>query len=221
MTAIVFSSIEPGSRKNVFRRRRFETVLRLIDSAIAETGRCRILDIGGEARYWRGVDDLLQARPVTVDLVNLEAEPVSDSRFTSHAGDGCDLSQFEAGRFDLVHSNSVIEHVGDWPRQMAFASEVRRLAPRYYVQAPCFWFPIEPHYRAPLFHFLPRPIRAQLLYRFKLGFSDGKGDYSQAMLNAEDARLPDAAQFRALFPDARLEKERWLGFTKSLMAVKG
>lgn len=213
-------SIEPHSRANSFRRKRFAVVLDLIDRAIAEHGRCRILDVGGEAGYWRAMDDLLDGRPVSIDLVNLEAEPVDDPRMRSHKGDACDLSTFAAEGFHLVHANSVIEHVGDWTRMKAMARDVARIAPRYFVQSPYYWFPIEPHWRVPALHWFSDPIRAKILLALKPGFSNPR-TFDEAMEEAQSARILDVQQLATLFPEARIERERVFGLTKSIMAVRG
>lgn len=214
-------SIDPGSKTNSFRRKRFDHILKLIDEIIAKKGQCRILDVGGEDRYWQGVSDLLQERNVSIDLLNLHAEEVSDPMFRSFVGSGCDMSQFDDMSYDLVHSNSVIEHVGGWQNMKAFAKEVRRLAPRYFVQAPYFWFPIEPHHRALFVHWIPESWRCKLLYKLKLGFPYAPKNYDEAMMDVQDAHLPDGAQMKFLFPDATHVPERFLGvFVKSLMAIR-
>jgi hypothetical protein len=51
--------------------------------------------------------------------------------------------------YDIAFSNSVIEHVGDWERQAAFASEIRRVGKNLWIQTPAKECPIEPHYLAP------------------------------------------------------------------------
>jgi hypothetical protein len=213
-------SIEPHSRANSFRRKRFAVVLDLIDRAIAEHGRCRILDVGGEAGYWRAMDDLLDGRPVTIDLVNLEAEPIEDPRMRSHKGDACDLSSFASEGFHLVHANSVIEHVGDWTRMKAMARDVARVAPRYFVQSPYYWFPIEPHWRVPALHWFSDPIRAKILLALKPGFANPQ-TFDEAMEEAQSARILDVQQLETLFPDAKIQRERVFGLTKSIMAVRG
>ncbi len=58
----------------------------------------------------------------------------------------------------VVFSNSVIEHVGTWEDQQAFAAEVRRVGRRLWV--PAYECPIEPHYLAPLVHYLPKEVQA-------------------------------------------------------------
>jgi hypothetical protein len=123
--------------------------------------------------------------------------------------------------FDIAHSNSVIEHVGDWERVESFAITTRRLAPRYYVQTPYFWFPIEPHFSALFFHWLPEVTRARRVMKRDLGFNPRATTVAEAMRSVQSARLLDKAMMRALFPDARLEEERVLGLTKSLIAVRG
>jgi hypothetical protein len=124
------------------------------------------------------------------------------------------------GTFDLVHSNSTIEHVGPWLQMLKAAAEITRLANAYYVQTPNFWFPVEPHFRAPLLHFLPE-LRARLVMRVRLGFAETRSEtMSDAMLQVQDARLLDRRQLAALFPDAEILDERFFGLTKSLIAIR-
>ncbi|NJK36721.1 MAG: class I SAM-dependent methyltransferase [Oscillatoriales cyanobacterium RM1_1_9] len=44
-------------------------------------------------------------------------------------GDACEVLDFSDNSFDLVFSNSVIEHVGSLERQTVFAQNVQRLSP--------------------------------------------------------------------------------------------
>ncbi len=113
---------------------------------------------------------------------------------------------FEDASFAIGYSNSVVEHLDptDRPR---FAAELRRVSGRYFVQTPNRWFPIEPHVLLPGFQFLPLAARRRL---WGLGVS--KDPFS-------DIRLLDAAELRALFPDAVIVRERFAGITKSLIAI--
>ncbi|WP_255695553.1 methyltransferase domain-containing protein [Rhodohalobacter sp. 614A] len=51
-------------------------------------------------------------------------------------GDALDMHMFEDKSFDVVFSNSVIEHVGSFENQRRFADEVRRVGKAYWVQTP-------------------------------------------------------------------------------------
>ena len=69
-------------------------------------------------------------------------------------GDACALP-FGDGEFDVVHSNAVLEHVGDRERQRLMVSESLRVARRVFISTPNRAFPIEVHTRLPLVHWLP------------------------------------------------------------------
>jgi hypothetical protein len=121
---------------------------------------------------------------------------------------------------DLVHSNSVIEHVGIWDNMLRVAANVRRLAPAYFVQTPYFWFPIEPHFRVPLFHWLPESLRYRLILACSLGYHRKASSVSDAVRSVQSAVLLDCRQYATLFPDAEIRCERFCGLTKSLMAIR-
>jgi hypothetical protein len=196
----------------------------IIETCFARSGQCRILDIGGEAVYWKMLDeDYLRHHNVMVTMVNSEIERIGGTPapdlFTAGLGDGCDLP-YPDNAFDMVHSNSVIEHVGDWKRMVAFAAETRRLAPCYFVQMPYFWSPFEPHFGVPFFHWMPEPTRISLLMRRPCGQFPRAKDVGQAAEFAQDSRLLDRKQFTFLFPDANILTERFLGIPKSLMAKR-
>ena len=148
-----------------FRQKRYQQARVLIDEIVSKYGRCRILDIGGTEWYWSIASTHINDPRILVDLVNLERQNTTKPNFRSFVGNACDLGGLDDMSYDFVHSNSVIEHVGIWDNMMRFASNVRRLAPVYFVQTPYYWFPIEPHFRVPMFHWLPESLR----YRTHLG----------------------------------------------------
>jgi hypothetical protein len=206
--------------RNRFRQSRLQRLMPIIDEAVAAAGTCNILDIGGKADYWLGLESIWRDRPCHITLLNLDEEPVPDHRFASLAGDGRDLSRFRDFSFDLAHSNSTIEHVGTWWQQLRMADEVRRVGRRYFVQTPNFWFPIELHFRLPLIHWLPEPSRVSMVMHHAYGFYPQAESWDDAHRILDDVRLLDARAMARLFPDAVIERERLAGLTKSLIAIR-
>ncbi|MDX3910523.1 MAG: class I SAM-dependent methyltransferase [Sphingobium sp.] len=180
----------------------------------------RLLDIGGTRAYWEGVRDLWQHLPLDITIVNIGAEARDDPPYQLRGGDACNLFDHADGSFDVVHSNSVIEHVGHWAEITAMAKEIQRLAPHYFVQTPNYGFPLEPHYRTLFFHWLPESMRASILTKRKLGFRGPEASFDDAMLNVQTVNLLTARQMAALFPDARIAREKVAGLSKSLIAIR-
>lgn len=202
-----------GSRLRV---RRLAYLMPLMETIFREKGAVRILDVGGTVQYWSLVaPDYLTARRAEITLVNLPGalHDAAVPPFRVAEGDGCDLAMFADHAFDLVHSNSVVEHVGDWSRMKAFAHEVRRLAPTYFVQTPNFWFPIEPHFICPFIHWLPEPVRVRLLLLTR-------ETVDEAVAAVQNARLLNRTMMASLFPDAEIVTERLALLPKSLIAIR-
>lgn len=204
---------------NRFRRKRFEIVLDLLKKVSVGKSKVRVLDIGGTTDYWDEVKPLWSDLPLEITLVNVNAPSSDEPPYFLRGGDACQLA-FPDHHFDLVHSNSVIEHVGHWKDISAMASEVRRLAPRFYVQTPAFEFPLEPHYRTLFFHWYSESRRAAMLVAKGRGFTPQKPDLGAAMEHVQSVNLLTARDMRFLFPDAQLRSERVLGLTKSHIAVR-
>ena len=183
-------------------------------------GSCRILDVGGEEIYWKIAQEFLDESNIEIHLLNIAPVAVAGKKFTCLVGDAADLGHLRDNSYDLVHSNSVIEHVGSWRRMQTMALHVRRLAPAYYVQTPYFWFPYEPHFRFPIFHWLPEQVRYRLLLNFSLGFGGKRDTVDAAVAAVQSSSLLDVRQFSTLFSDATILRERVLLLTKSLMAIR-
>lgn len=204
-----------------FRQKRFHHVKKLIDDILDRKGSCKIIDIGGEQSYWNIADDFIARQNIEVHMFNVADVQTTRPNFKSYLGDAAELNTLEDNAYDLVHSNSVIEHVGGWEQMARMAVNVRRLAPKYFVQTPNFWFPYEPHFRCPAFHWLPEQVRYRMLLNFRMGFAPQRQqNVDEAMRRIHSTSLLDRRQMRALFPDADIVAERFGFLTKSLMAIR-
>jgi hypothetical protein len=100
-----------------------------------------------------------------------------------------------------------------------FADVVRTMAPRYSVQTPYRYFPVEPHWVFPAMQFLPLRVRSWIAPRWPLGHTHGwtAEDAQDEVMSIELLSLTD---MRTYFPDARIVWERLAGLPKSMTAIR-
>lgn len=193
------------------------TLFRLLRIAPETT----VLDVGG-------TNDLWQLAPFLPRLVILNQPRASADVGAGPSmvyADGLALP-FADRSFDLVFSNSVIEHVGNERAQQTFAREVARVGAAYWVQTPHRGFPVEQHLWTPLLHWLPQRAQKRLLERHITPWewlARPKPDEREFYVAhyCESVRLLGRRQMRSLFPDASIFSERSLGWPKSLIAYRG
>ncbi len=176
-----------------------------------------ILDVGGTPFNWS-----LVAQPARVTLLNpAPPDPVAPlpPQLSWVRGSGTALAWPDAA-FDVVFSNSVIEHLATLEEQRAFARELRRVGRGLWVQTPARGFPFEPHLLAPLVHYLPRRWQRRLIR-----WCTPWGWIARPSQAAVDdflarTRLLSGRELAELFPDCEIRRERFLGLARSYVAVR-
>jgi hypothetical protein len=175
--------------------------------------RMRVLDLGGVVQHWRNCP----VKPASVVVVNLLPE-AGDDRITAVQGDACNPPPaVQNAKFDLVYSNSTIEHVGGHARRCDFADVIHAMAPYHWIQTPYRYFPIEPHWLFPGLQFLPQCTRAWAIRHWPL--SPARPNPEQALRDVLEVDLLSTTQMQYHFPRSEVVRERVLGLTKSLIAV--
>jgi hypothetical protein len=185
-----------------------------------------ILDAGGSSIYWieRGIAD---DERFEISVLNIDDEEFSKRephpRITEIVGDATKLSEsFAPASFDIVFSNSVIEHVGGLREQRSMADGVRAVGNAYYVQTPNRRFPLEPHFIDPIYLSpLCHPIMPQAVRVWAAGRTASGGDTEEetrAILAS--IRLMNKQELAASFPDASVEPERFFGLAKSWLVYR-
>lgn len=201
----------------IWRARRFELFL----ETIAPRPTDRLLDVGGYPWFWEAAPQIV----ARIDTLNVA--PVDWSSATAPAneirilvGNGCKLD-FPDQAYDIAYSNSVIEHVGSWAEQQAFAAELRRVGRAVWCQTPareCF---LEPHYLTPFVHWLPRAVQKRVVRWCTVWGWLTRPDRAEVERMVDEIRLLSLAEMRTLFPDCEIRRERLLGvFVKSYVAVR-
>ena len=199
------------------RKQRFEFFAQLLSTVPKPI---TILDVGGTQTFWEtmGYTDEPQ---VTITLLNINLPDVRYRNFIGIEGNALNMTQFQDKEFEVMFSNSVIEHVGIFSDQKRMAQEVMRIGKRFFIQTPNYYFPIEPHVLLPAYHWLPKSVRIYLTRHFKLGGRNKITEYEKAKDLIERTRLLKKKEFITLFPGAPIYEEKFLGMVKSFVAYAG
>lgn len=179
------------------------------------TAETRVLDVGGTWFNWS-----LLPNPPRLTMLNLSPPEIEEgANATWLIADGRRLP-FKSHSFDVVFSNSVIEHLGSLENQGSFAEECRRVGLRYYVQTPNRRFPIEPHLITPFMHWLPAAVQRRLLRNFTVRGLLTRPTDREGTRFLSELRLLEKREMQQIFPDAEIWHERVLGLSKSLIACR-
>ncbi len=197
-----------------FRQRRFDFFWNALGKHVCgkEAGTQWWLDLGGGPGSYllAQLETRARAMPRVILLDRGEAELRDAQARFPHAQLVCadgERLPFAAGAFDLVFCNSVIEHVA---HPDALAAEICRTGRHFFVQTPNEKFPLESHSHMPLpfFRALPRTLQWWM--------ARGAGASWDYLMSV---RYLTEAELRALFPDARILRERAFGLTKSFYVL--
>jgi SAM-dependent methyltransferase len=206
----------------------------LFRAAFGLDAQTRILDLGSE--WGSNIHAVLAGTPVRPEntyIADINPEVLERGRqdygFVPVLVDASGKLPFPDGFFDIVYCSSVIEHVTipkeqvwalrsgrefrqrSLAHQREFAREIQRVGRQFFVQTPYRWFVLESHSWLPFVAFLPRWLLLPLL-KFAAGFWPKSTNPDWCLL--------DRRELKSMFDDAEIRDEKWLGLTKSIMAVK-
>jgi hypothetical protein len=187
----------------------------------------RIIDLGGTVPFWRGwgitADDRLHVTLINNHHVDKTAAGYGQPgpNIENCLMDANDVTVGLLRSFDLVFSNSFIEHLGSRSEQATLASKICESGKPYFIQVPNKSSPLDPHFPspfAPFFAMYPRRMQAALLARFRLGSGTKSGSVEAAMERLRFYNPLGLSDVKAMFPGAKFALERPLGVPMSVLA---
>ncbi len=182
------------------------------------TPKTTILDVGGDLFNWLLIDC-----PAQVTILNVK-EPrggISDlpPNFRFVLGDGTQLIYSDRS-FDIVYSNSVIEHLYTYENQRRFACEAMRVGKYLWIQTPNKRFCVEPHLITPFVHWLPKIVQRRILRNCTIWglITRPSQQYIDGFL--DEVRLLSFDEMQEFFPGYEIQHEKFLFFTKAFVVLR-
>lgn len=209
-------SDNPDSLGAKFRNQRNKDFEDLFFKNFSKNEPIRVLDVGGAAYFWN-TSSLPSLPNIEIILLNLGVEEIDHPKIKSVVGDATDMSEFEDNSFDLVFSNSVIEHLYTKENQQKMANEIIRVGKKHFIQTPNRYFPVEAHYALPFAQYLPKDLVYFFLTKTKLSRLQ-KWDPKDAQQYLDEIRLLDLREMQQLFPNSNMYLEKVMGMIKSISA---
>jgi len=146
---------------------------------IQPTEKQSILDVGFSDREYSASDNFLEKHyphPENITALGIDTANEFPRRYPKVKVVTYNGREFPFAdkQFDIVWSNAVIEHVGDFPKQVFFLREMLRVGRVVYFTTPNRYFPIEVHTRLPLVHWLPKKHFERIARLLGKGWATGE-----------------------------------------------
>lgn len=187
----------------------------------------RIVDLGGTVPFWRGwgltPQDQLRITLINNHHIDTTAAGFGDqgSQIINRVFDANDVTTDYLASFDLIFSNSFLEHLDSRQAQARLAAKICDSGKPFFIQVPNKNSPVDPHFPTPLapfFAIYPRKVQAALLTRGRFGSGAKSADMNDAMERMRFYNPLGLNDMRALFPVANFAIERPLGVPMSVLA---
>lgn len=206
---------------NVSRRRKLE----LFYKTFHPTQHTTILDVGAEVNPRGNSNQQLidsYSWKDRISAVNLSEAHISNIKtfypeIDARVADACALP-WPDKHFDVVWSNAVIEHVGDFQKQRQMAAEIMRVGKAWFVTTPNRWYPFEFHIRLPFVTWLPG--KTYLRIARLIQYSHVRKRYVFGV-KRDGLRLMTARELRECFPGSKIIKHGVTFMAETLIAVGG
>jgi ubiquinone/menaquinone biosynthesis C-methylase UbiE len=177
----------------------------------------RILDLGGTVAFWY-LNGFANNSQIEIVVLNLAAQPTKFKNIKSIVGDARSLSRFKDKQYDVVFSNSLIEHIGDLKAQEKMGKEIMRIGKKYFVQTPNRFFVLEPHFFIPFFYLIPENLKFFVVKNLSLKWWLKPDKDSKIKSWIKSIRLLDEGEMKNIFKKGFVHREKFLGLTKSLIS---
>lgn len=212
----LLDNTNPNSLANKFRRKRYKIFGEIIKDFPRPV---KILDAGGTVNYWEQMG-IAGNEEFEITIVNLEIpQNMLYNNIILAKGDVTDLSMFRDKSFDIVFSNSVIEHIPTAEGRQRMADEIKRVGKSYFIQTPNYYFPFEPHFLLPLFQYYPKRFKIFLLTHFNIGWFKKCENNEVALRLLENNKLLKPVELKSYFPSSKIFYEKFLLFNKSIIVI--
>lgn len=172
------------------KRSRVEKLEQII-TLLKPTDHDRLLEVGIADHEYSEVDNFLiknypyQNRLAALSLGDAPsfAKQYPNVRLVCYAGGKFPL---ETNEFEIVHSNAVIEHVGQRDAQILFLSELVRVAKKGMITTPNKFYFIEVHTRIPFVHWFGKSIFDAVAKAIGKGWASGDYMYLLSYKDLDD-----------------------------------
>jgi hypothetical protein len=207
---------------------REQRLKRFNDFMSVVTGPVRLIDLGGTIKFWENWG--LAKKPLLdVTVVNSheldkchQDDPITLPNIHRLRADVLTLSAADFARFDVIFSNSLIEHLPGRHLQQRLARAIIDSKRPYFMQTPNKRSPVDPHFPRPYVPFFaayPRSLQARLLSWSALGSGSAAPSYQAALERLSNYYPLTKRDIRNLFPQAQVVMERPLGVPMSIIAM--